>query len=502
VWHDLRVEDLPRPCLVVLVGPSGAGKSRWAAERFAAGEIVSSDRLRAMVGEAEDDVAASEDAFRLLDAVVEARLARGLTAVVDTLGVDPSRRRAWIDLASRAGLPAVAVLFETPADVCRARNRLRPRPVPAAVLGGQIRRFRAARDAVAGEPFAAVLRVGADAAAEPESESPAAASGPGRGPGLRFGLHISRFDWDGGAAEIGARLRRIGAEAAEAGFESVWLTDHMRQIPQVGRAWEDLPESFTTLGYLAACTGGMRIGALVAGITYRNVAHLGKIVATLDVLSGGRAVCGLGAAWFAAEHLAYGWDFPPLAERLDLLADALELLPLLWGPGAPSFSGRRIAIPEAVCYPRPLQERIPIVVGGGGERRTLRLVAESADGCSLFGDAAAVRRKLAALRRHCERAGRDPAEIEVTHLSTALAAGSENELAELTARLRPGRTSPSAYGASVNAATVADQVRRFEALRSAGVETAIVRLADLGRDDRAVERFAPVIAAIGGRGPR
>jgi alkanesulfonate monooxygenase SsuD/methylene tetrahydromethanopterin reductase-like flavin-dependent oxidoreductase (luciferase family) len=314
--------------------------------------------------------------------------------------------------------------------------------------------------------------------------------------GLRFGLHLSRFDWDGGSAAIAPRLRRIVGEAAEAGFESLWVMDHLRQIPQVGRAWEDLPESFTTLGFLAACGSDMRIGTLVAGIHLRHVTHLGKIVATLDVLSGGRAVCGIGAGWFADENRALGRPFPPLAERYDLLADALELLPLLWGPGGPAYEGRRLAVPEAACYPRPLQARVPIVVGGSGERRTLRLVAEHADGCNLVGDAATIRHKLAVLARHCARAGRDPGAIEVTHLSTALAAPTPDAVAELAARLRPGRTPPSRYAASVRAATAADHVRRFAGLAEAGVQTAIVRLADLGRDDAAIERFAPVVAAF------
>ena len=121
-------------------------------------------------------------------------------------------------------------------------------------------------------------------------------------------------------------------------------------------------------------------------MTYRNLAQLGKQVATLDVLSGGRAFCGLGLAWHQREHELYGWDFPPVAERYERLEDALELFPLLWGPGSPRFEGRTITVPEAVCYPRPIQERIPIIVGGSGEQRTLRLVARHADGCNLFGD--------------------------------------------------------------------------------------------------------------------
>jgi alkanesulfonate monooxygenase SsuD/methylene tetrahydromethanopterin reductase-like flavin-dependent oxidoreductase (luciferase family) len=223
---------------------------------------------------------------------------------------------------------------------------------------------------------------------------------------------------------------------------------------------------------------------------------LAKAVAALDVLSGGRAVCGIGLGWYEAENRALGLPFPPPAERYALLEDALEALPLLWGRGAPAYAGRTIAIPEAMSYPRPLQEHVPILVGGSGEQRTLRLVARRADGANLFGGPATVQRKLAALHRHCAVAGRDPATIEITHLSTALAGRNNDEVAALAARLRPGRAAPSRYAASVNAATVADHVGRFRALADAGVQTAIVRLADLGRDDGALERFAPVIGAF------
>ena len=199
--------------------------------------------------------------------------------------------------------------------------------------------------------------------------------------------------------------------------------DHVLQIPQVGREWEDMLESHTTLGYLAGVTERIRLGTLVTGITYRNIAHLAKIVATLDVLSGGRAMCGIGAAWFEREHRLYGWEFPPLRERFDRLEDALELLPLMWGPGAPRFEGRTTTVEEATCYPRPLQERVPILVGGSGERRTLRLVARHADACNLFGDPDTVRRKVAVLHEHCAAEGRDPAVVEVTHFAPARAIG-------------------------------------------------------------------------------
>jgi alkanesulfonate monooxygenase SsuD/methylene tetrahydromethanopterin reductase-like flavin-dependent oxidoreductase (luciferase family)/predicted kinase len=486
--------DLPRPCLVVLVGPSCAGKSTWAADRFAAGEIVSSDRLRGMVGEADDDLAASDDAFALLDAIVDARLRRGLTAVVDTLGLDEARRRGWVGTAARHGTEAVAVVFETPVAVLRERNRSRaPRPLPLAVLDRQVRAARGIGERLQADGFGRVLRVTTEApVAGVDHEGPRPKWSTD---GLRFGLHLSRFDWEGGTAAIGPRLRRIAAEAEEAGFESLWVMDHLRQIPQVGRPWEDMPECFTTLAQLAAVTTRCRIGALVAGVTLHGIVQLGRAVATLDVLSGGRAVCGLGAAWFAEEHAALGLEFPPLAERYALLEDALELLPLLWGPGGPPFHGRRLIVPDTACYPRPLQERVPILVGGSGERRTLRLVAEHADACNLRGDPGVVGRKLAILKAHCAEAGRDPAEIEVTHLSTALAAPTADAVAELAARLRPGRTPPGRYTANVNAATIGEHIRRFGDLHAAGVRTAIVRLADLGRDDGAIERFAPVITA-------
>jgi alkanesulfonate monooxygenase SsuD/methylene tetrahydromethanopterin reductase-like flavin-dependent oxidoreductase (luciferase family) len=271
--------------------------------------------------------------------------------------------------------------------------------------------------------------------------------------------------------------------------------DHFRQIPQIGRAWEDFLESYTTLAYLAACTERVRVGALVTGITYRNVAHLGKIVATLDVLSGGRAVCGLGLAWFAEEHLAYGWEFPPVGERYALLEDALQVLPLLWGQGSPAFRGRVLTVPEAVCYPRPLQEHIRVVVGGGGERRTLRLAARYADASNVFGDAAAVRHKAAVLRAHCEDAGRDPRQVELTHLSTALVGADDAHVGELVERLRPRRRDPARYAAEVNAGTVADHVGRFRELAEAGVREVMVRLPDLADTDP-LDRMAKVISAF------
>ncbi len=294
---------------------------------------------------------------------------------------------------------------------------------------------------------------------------------------LSFGLQIGRFAWPGGAAELAPRLATIARAAEDAGFSSLSVMDHVVQIPSVGPEWEDLPESTTTLGFLAASTSSIRLGALVNGITYRNIAHLGKIAATLDVLSGGRAFCGIGAAWFEREHRLYGWEFPPPARRYELLEDALELLPLLWGPGAPRFEGRTVTVAEAICYPRPLQERIPILVGGSGERRTLRLVARHADACNLFGEPEVVRRKVEVLHSHCEEVGRDPASVTVTQLSeAAVVDGDEERYADVCG-------------------SVDEQIGRYRALAEAGVQEAIVAL-HLDGTIGQIERFAPVIAAF------
>ena len=490
--------NLPSPAVVVLVGPGASGKSSWAAAHFAPDSIVSSDRLRAAVGAGEDDIAASEQAFDLLERIVAHRLARGLTTVIDTLGLDRARRQGWRQAAKAHGMACVAVGFDTPAQECRERNRNRPKRIQANVLAAQLRTWAAVRDQLEGEGFDLVLRprpvrvvpeafVAAGAAARRQLERPA---------GLRFGLHLSSFTWAGGAAAARDRLRRVAAAAEQAGFDAIYVMDHFRQIPQVGRAWEDFLESYTTLAYLAACTERVRLGTLVTGVTYRNVAHLGKIVATLDVLSGGRAVCGLGLGWHREEHEAYGWPFPPVADRYRLLEDALRALPLLWGPGSPAFEGEVIRVPQAMCYPRPLQAHVPLLVGGSGERRTLRLAARYADASNVLGDLATVRRKAAVLRSHCVELDRDPAQVRLTHLSTVLVAEHDDQLAELGERLRPRRQSGARFAAAVNAGTVADHIGRFRELAEAGVGEVMVRLADLSEGEAAIERMAGVVAAF------
>jgi F420-dependent oxidoreductase-like protein len=469
---------LPDPCLVVLIGATAAGKSTWALEHFHPDQVVSSDRLRAVVGHGERDQRASKDAFEVLDLIVAKRLARRLTTVVDTTGLDAARRAAWLALAQRHAVPAHAVVLATDAAEVRRRNRARGAPVPAKVVASQLAAVDALGD-LAAEGFAGVHPPGPATLVPPRFlTAPEAAARQREDPmPLEFGLQVSRFGFPGHPGSTAEQLAAVARAAEAAGFTSLWLMDHAIQIPQVGREWEDMLESHTTLGYLAAVTERLRLGTLVTGIGHRSIAHLGKIVATLDVLSGGRAVCGIGAGWFEREQRLYGWPVLTPAERFARLEDALELLPLMWGKGSPPFKGRTVEMAETLCYPRPLQERVPILVGGQGERRTLRLVARHADACNLFGDPATVRHKLEVLHRHCDSEERDPRTITVTHL------GDARVIDDGAPREGPG------------AATVEEHVGRYRELAEAGVQTAIVALGDAD-GAASVARFAPVVSAF------
>jgi F420-dependent oxidoreductase-like protein len=475
---------LPDPCLVVLVGVAGSGKSTWAARWFPPTAIVSSDDLRAVVGRHRHDLRASKDANDVLDLIVTKRLRRGLLTVIDSTALEPKARARSVALATKAGVPCHAVIVDTPERETRARNRSRPEAVPSAVVTSQLRSLAGAVEAVLGEGFDGVHRASdgdvvvvpgplydAPEAARRQQEEPMA---------LRFGLQIGGWTWPGGAAELAPRLTAIAGAAEEVGFSSLSVMDHFVQIPGVGREWEDIPESTATLGFLAAASSTLRLGALVHGVTYRNVAHLAKIVATLDVLSGGRAFCGIGAAWYGREHDLYGWDFPPLAERYARLEDALRLLPMMWGKGTPGFDGRTITVPAATCYPRPLQEQIPILVGGSGERRTLKLVARYADACNLFGSPAEVAAKVAVLHEHCRAADRDPATVAVTNLSEAAILGGSPAASER-------------YDPVVG--TVEEHIGRYRQYAEAGVDEAIVAVHVDGTPAQ-LEAFAPVIAAF------
>jgi alkanesulfonate monooxygenase SsuD/methylene tetrahydromethanopterin reductase-like flavin-dependent oxidoreductase (luciferase family)/predicted kinase len=304
--------------LVVLAGPSGAGKSTWAATWFRASQVVSSDALRAVVGEHQHDLRASTDSFDVLDLVVERRLARGLLTVVDTLGMDGDRHRVWLELAERYRRPSHLVLFDEDDKVYRKRNRARPSPVPSKVLSAQLARWAELRGTL-GAGFDHVHQPG-PAAVVPDALLAPPVAAPAR---LDFGLQLSSFDWPDGGEPVADALVRIVGEAERAGFTSIWVMDHFIQIPQLGPVWDPMLEAYATLGFLAGRSTTLRLGAMVSCVTHRNLAHLAKIVATLDVVSGGRAWCGLGLGWYQREHEAYGYRLPPVAERYELLEDDL-----------------------------------------------------------------------------------------------------------------------------------------------------------------------------------
>ena len=238
---------------------------------------------------------------------------------------------------------------------------------------------------------------------------------------MRIGLQIPSFTWPGGAEAIGPKLAEIARTAEDAGFYSIWVMDHLFQIPMVGPAEQEMLEGYGALSYLAGVTRSVRLGTLVTGITYRHPGVLAKSVSTLDVLSGGRAYLGIGAAWFEREHEGLGIPFPPLGERFERLEETLQVVRQMWSEQSGPYEGRHYRLNETLNVPQPLtRPHPPILIGGLGERKTLRLVAEYGDACNLFLfiGMQELRRKLDVLARHCEALGRPLDEIERTTLGT------------------------------------------------------------------------------------
>jgi len=239
---------------------------------------------------------------------------------------------------------------------------------------------------------------------------------------ITLDLHLPSFNYPGvGPDELFEKLVQIAATAESSGFSSISVMDHLHQIPGVGPQENWMLEGNTILAGLAARTANVTLGLLVGGVTYRNPALLAKITTTLDVISRGRVWLGIGAAWFEDEHRAYGFEFPPLARRFELLEEALQVCRAMLTSERASFEGEHFRVRGAYNRPRPLRGDIPILIGGSGERKTLRLVARYGDGCNLFGDPERIRHLLGVLERHCEEAGRDPAEITKTGMGVVCA---------------------------------------------------------------------------------
>ena len=292
---------------------------------------------------------------------------------------------------------------------------------------------------------------------------------------MRFGLELGPVLRGVTPERVGAELARTAARAENAGFDSVWVWDHLVDPSR----WEGpILEAWTAMGFVAAATSRVRIGTLVNGVTYRYPAVLVKQASTLDVLSGGRAYLGVGAAWHAREHRAFGVPFPSLRTRFELLEDTLEIAHRAWRGERGPFRGRHLRLTEQIDLPAPLSRpHPPILVGGGGERRTLRLVARYADAGNFGSDPASFRRKLAVLRRHCEEVGRPIEEIELT--------------------------SGLDVGASADAGRMASPellLERIGRMRDAGAHHLIFPLPGVV-ETGAIERFgAGVIAALAGSG--
>ncbi|GAB3263025.1 LLM class flavin-dependent oxidoreductase [Nocardioides dilutus] len=473
---------LPDPALVVLVGPSGSGKSTWAAGRYRPAEIVSSDALRGVVGSGPHDLDASDEAFALLETIVAARLGRGLSTVVDTLGTDTGRRLGWLARARAAGLPAVAVVLDVPEATCRARNAGRTVPVPAAVLAAQLKRHREHVARLRDEGWDVVHTVTGD---EPPVDitrvpEPHTSGDLRTSQGLKVVLQLSRFPW---GEDPFAWVREMATEADRAGFAGLAFMDHLIQIPQVDRAWSPIPEPWVTLGAVAGLGTDLELGTLVTPISFRAPGITAKAAATLDALTGGRAFVGVGAGWWEREHAAFGLPFPPAKDRLDALERGIETMRALWAPGTKAYDGERVSLPETTAYPRPTG-RIPVIVGGAGAR-TLRVAATLGDAANVPSAQPALDGHIATLRRHSET-------VLVTVLDLPTVGRDREDTWSRVERLR-GRTPAAAYAARTHAGTGAQQRDRYGALAEAGVDTVFVALADLESPED-LARLAPVLA--------
>ena len=236
---------------------------------------------------------------------------------------------------------------------------------------------------------------------------------------MQLGIHFVNFALPGGVPSIASTLAETARIAEEGGVTTFTVMDHWFQMEQMGSAADPMLEGYTTLGFLAGQTKHMRLGLLVTGVTYRHPGLLAKIVTTLDVLSGGRAQLGIGAAWYEREHLGLGVPYPPLAERFERLEETLQICLQMWSDDDGPYQGKHHQLAETICSPRPISSPRPrILIGGGGEKKTLRLVARYADACNLFASSPdEVARKLDVLARHCEAEGRDPATIDRTILA-------------------------------------------------------------------------------------
>lgn len=290
-----------------------------------------------------------------------------------------------------------------------------------------------------------------------------------------YGLQLPDFSWivDADPPTTMDRLRAVAEAAEESGFSSMWVMDHFLQLPPLGGPGASILEAYVALGALAALTKRVELGTLVTGVTYRNPAHLAKQITSLDAMTGGRAILGIGAAWYDVEHVAYGWDFPPVKERFGLLREAVAICRGMFDNETFTYNGLYYHTLDARVVPRP-QRRIPIMIGGSGEKKTLRMVAELADMCNIGGTAQVVARKLAILDEHCAAVGRDPSEVKRTAMVSLFVFPTEAERDSL--RQMVGYDSNSEVRDRMIVATADEATENVAAIVATGVDEVIVNL--------------------------
>ena len=300
---------------------------------------------------------------------------------------------------------------------------------------------------------------------------------------MRLGLQVSYFSWPDAPASIGPTFGRIARNAEDAGLASLWVMDHFFQIGVIGPPELDMLEGYTALAFAAGQTSTIQLGTLVTGVTYRHPGVLAKTVTTLDVLSGGRAWLGIGAAWNEGEHRALGVPFPSTTERFERLEEALQICLQMWSDDDRAYAGkhyqldRTLNVPQSLVRPHP-----PILIGGGGEKKTLRLVAQYADACNLFDlglGPEGIWRKLEIIRQHCDDLGRDYAAIEKTCL----------------ARVSLSKDGRGESSSRQPLQTVDEAVERFGRLSEAGIDTVILGMGN-DTDDAAYELVAEVVRQV------
>jgi F420-dependent oxidoreductase-like protein len=287
---------------------------------------------------------------------------------------------------------------------------------------------------------------------------------------IQLDLHMPNFNYPGVEPEAAFdTLVEIASAAERAGFSAITLMDHYHQIPPVGPPQNWMFDGSTMLTGIAARTESIAVGLLVGGVAYRNPAQHAKITTTMDIVSGGRAFHGIGAGWFEAEHVAYGFEFPPLKERFERLEDHLRIVRAMFTEEQATVAGDHHSVVGAYNNPKPIRGDIPIVVGGSGERKTLRMVAQYADGCNLFGEPDRARHLLGVLEGHCENVGRDSSEITKTAMRTIVIAETEDAAKAKLAAMRAAGW-PEERVAAATAGTPEQILEMAHAYRDVGIE--------------------------------